>query len=815
MKSRALLVAIILAIALISVTQIALADGLSWTQNDWSGGSGQTSWSNSAKYSSASSVSAGSGSITLAAKSGWYNASWKYRQSVAVTNGLGSVLTNYQIPIFINTAGLITGGKMKADCSDLRIIDADGNSLPLWIASAPSSNTCGQSATKVWVKLSSLPAAGTSLKIYYGNSGASAISNGTNVFTNFADFTTGSSLPSGWTKTDIGTSGTATVGGGSLTISNTNGEDVWYRIYGGTHVYSTTTVTGSFVAETLVTSQTNSSEWAKTGISAENSVAAAVSNGQAFIIVTPGNGVAFQYQDAYGDSCVGGCTAPNTQTNGGSYSFPQFLQLKKDASNQMSGYYSSDGANWNQQGSTVSPDGIASSQYVGLMITPHFTTRTSTSTYSFFYVRSYAATEPTVGSPQSEEGIYETSGSLTSSIFDTGAASDFGALIYASSSATNTALTVKVRTSNNSDMSGATDFASCNAISSGSDISGNNCVSDQHRYIQYQVAVSSSDGLYTPALASVSLQYSSAQTYTLSYSAGAHGSLSGSQSQTVLAGGSSSAVTAVPSIGYVFSSWSDGSTDNPRSDSSVAGDLSVSAVFQAISGSKSVLVIMPSGVGSGAADVAASMIGMSINVGEIKSAGTNILTYITNRNSFAAAESAKKWSLGDHVFVIADLNLYDYSAVLNFDSSSTFVTLKKGESAGVDLDGDKISDIKVTFIGTYANRAEITVSSLAGSTAAAATASVAGNSASKQSAIAAFKKNLSLGMKNPDVKLLQQYLNGHGYVIAAAGAGSSGQETTYFGLATRNALIKFQQVGGIKPANGFFGPLTRNFINNQ
>jgi peptidoglycan hydrolase-like protein with peptidoglycan-binding domain len=76
-----------------------------------------------------------------------------------------------------------------------------------------------------------------------------------------------------------------------------------------------------------------------------------------------------------------------------------------------------------------------------------------------------------------------------------------------------------------------------------------------------------------------------------------------------------------------------------------------------------------------------------------------------------------------------------------------------------------------------------------------------------------FARNLSAGVVNADVKELQKYLNAHGFVVSKAGAGSTGRETTKFGAATLAALIKFQQANQIKPAAGYFGPLTRAFVN--
>ena len=67
--------------------------------------------------------------------------------------------------------------------------------------------------------------------------------------------------------------------------------------------------------------------------------------------------------------------------------------------------------------------------------------------------------------------------------------------------------------------------------------------------------------------------------YSLTYAAGANGSLSGETSQTVNHGSSGSAVAAVPAAGYHFASWSDGATANPRTDTNVTTNVSVTASF--------------------------------------------------------------------------------------------------------------------------------------------------------------------------------------------------------------------------------------------
>ena len=68
--------------------------------------------------------------------------------------------------------------------------------------------------------------------------------------------------------------------------------------------------------------------------------------------------------------------------------------------------------------------------------------------------------------------------------------------------------------------------------------------------------------------------------YTLIYTAGPNGSLSGETVQAVSRAESGTAVTAVPDTGYSFTQWGDSSTANPRTDSNITGDLSVEASFR-------------------------------------------------------------------------------------------------------------------------------------------------------------------------------------------------------------------------------------------
>ena len=76
-----------------------------------------------------------------------------------------------------------------------------------------------------------------------------------------------------------------------------------------------------------------------------------------------------------------------------------------------------------------------------------------------------------------------------------------------------------------------------------------------------------------------------------------------------------------------------------------------------------------------------------------------------------------------------------------------------------------------------------------------------------------FSRNLTVGATGADVKCAQALLNTHGYQVSATGAGSPGNETTYFGPRTLVAVQSFQAAQGWTPA-GQVGPLTRGVWNS-
>ncbi len=86
-----------------------------------------------------------------------------------------------------------------------------------------------------------------------------------------------------------------------------------------------------------------------------------------------------------------------------------------------------------------------------------------------------------------------------------------------------------------------------------------------------------------------------------------------------------------------------------------------------------------------------------------------------------------------------------------------------------------------------------------------------------------FTKPLKLGDEEKEVKQLQQFLNNQGFTVTDQGAGSPGQETEYFGPATKRALEQYQEAYkeeiltplGLSAPTGVLGPATIQHIQEQ
>jgi len=123
----------------------------------------------------------------------WYSSSYEHRRPISVSNSSGGSLTNADVLITLDTASLISAGKMQADCDDLRLVDSDDTTLlSYWIEAG-----CNTSTTQIWARIPSLLSVGETIFAYYDNSAAT---NGQASWTGNFQVLSTVTCPAGWTR---------------------------------------------------------------------------------------------------------------------------------------------------------------------------------------------------------------------------------------------------------------------------------------------------------------------------------------------------------------------------------------------------------------------------------------------------------------------------------------------------------------------------------------------------------------------------------------------------------------------------------------
>ena len=165
----------------------------------------------------------------------------------------------------------------------------------------------------------------------------------------------------------------------------TSGADIWQDGAGSFDEYGTIydddAVGTSSTVTARVTAMDNTNPWAKAGVAIRNDLTGAgASPGYAVMVVTPGNGVAFQW-DANGNGYL------DSSSTVGGVRAPAWVRLVRTGS-QVSGYYSTDGSTWTKVGPTVDLAGVAETQDAGLIATSHAAGVTGQFSFSDFTVTS-------------------------------------------------------------------------------------------------------------------------------------------------------------------------------------------------------------------------------------------------------------------------------------------------------------------------------------------------------------------------------------------------------------------------------------------
>jgi hypothetical protein len=119
-------------------------------------------------------VGIGGASVQVAGASGaspaagWYDASWQHRSAIQISHpGDGGTVSQYQVHVALD--GSFDFVHALSNGHDLRVTAEDGKTLiPFWIESWDAS----AKTASIWVKVPSIPVAGTTIYLYYGNPAA-------------------------------------------------------------------------------------------------------------------------------------------------------------------------------------------------------------------------------------------------------------------------------------------------------------------------------------------------------------------------------------------------------------------------------------------------------------------------------------------------------------------------------------------------------------------------------------------------------------------------------------------------------------------
>jgi hypothetical protein len=259
--------------------------------------------------------------------------------------------------------------------------------------------------------------------------------------------------------------------------------------------------------------------------------------------------------------------------------------------------------------------------------------------------------------------------------------------------------------------------------------------------------------------------YLEAPTHTLTYTPSAGGTITGTDPQTVNAGGAGTAVTAVPNTGYYFANWSDGSKANPRTDTNVHADVTVTANF----------------FGTGAGGTTTPVV-------------TTTSTATTTGIEYGSTSGGGGGGGGGYS------NPYTYTSG-ETTGSGTGTGTGSTSGSGLSLLNALIAQLRVLLQEAQAQGVALPPG---------AAAFLAGTGSTPS----AITESLTVGSKGADVTTLQAFLIAQAKGPAAKALASAGA-TGYFGTLTQAALAEYQAAAGITPAHGYFGPITRAYLSSK
>ncbi|MFO1514087.1 MAG: glycoside hydrolase family 66 protein [Verrucomicrobiota bacterium] len=195
-------------------------------------------------------------------------------------------------------------------------------------------------------------------------SGATGVQNVFAVFknaeANLNRFNFTAPLPSPWLSADVGAVGLAGGANYSAGTLNVAGSGADIEGVADAFQFAFQPATGACELRARVTSLQNTDPWAKAGLMLRESTAANAAN--AAVVITPSNGIASQRRTSNGSG--------TTSTIVLAVSAPEWLRLVRTTANSVSSFYSADGTNWTQIGTSATLT-MSNSALAGLAVTAH------------------------------------------------------------------------------------------------------------------------------------------------------------------------------------------------------------------------------------------------------------------------------------------------------------------------------------------------------------------------------------------------------------------------------------------------------------
>ena len=418
----------------------------------------------------------------------WFNPAWKYRQPLSLNSTNPATLTNYPVEFTLNTQAAVAAGRMNADGSDIRFTTAAaaGSAAPLSYYIESGMNT---SATKIWVKLPSVPTGAGTIYLYSGSTSAAAASSITDTFTLGNNFTAvDGSVPSTATWSNIES---AVSQSGSLRDIQANRLRLLYGSPLGTRHYGLRSgIQYSFAAGRHYRAEMNAR-------------ASGSDSWSSFTLCQTIYTYSYDQDDWLRFSIkhsAGGATYELVRSDYGT-------KTTLASGSVSAGFHGVDFL-INSASFTVLLDGSQiygaannlafNSPYIYLEAT---SASSSLEEYLFdsIFVQSYSKPEPAYGSPGAEQGRRYPSGSFTSQVTDTSApGTSFQIIDWAAVTPSSSSATFEMRAHDTDIL-----LSTFTAAPKG----GNPAVTG--RYVQYRLNLATLDPRYTAAVSSVVITYGS------------------------------------------------------------------------------------------------------------------------------------------------------------------------------------------------------------------------------------------------------------------------------------------------------------------